>query len=174
MEIKVPTIAERKAARRSSILIENPSQPQPSFAAEIQSPQVPAPKSPVSDPQFTSNTAAPAPEGTSLSLRNTSIPASPSSLQQPFKMPETSPGRSQFSKEDLIQLARSMGLEVGPPKRIWIKHSFSITPESKEKFQERCKALGIKMQDALEEALQNWFEATQTGYSAIQRAKDKS
>lgn len=172
MEIKVPTIAERKAARRSSILVETPSQV--SFPTQTPGPQIHASVSTASTPGLATPAALSASEGPSLDSQNSPSPASPLPTQRPFKSSEPTQGRSQFSKEDLIQLARSMGLEVGPPKRIWIKHSFSITPESKEKFQERCKALGIKMQDALEEALQNWFEATQSGYSAIQKAKDKS
>jgi len=76
-----------------------------------------------------------------------------------------------MNREQLIALARGMGLELAAPKKVWIKHSFSVTPQSKNTFTEMSRALGYKMQDAMEEALSDWFAKKQTAYNAIARAK---
>jgi hypothetical protein len=76
-----------------------------------------------------------------------------------------------LDKEKLIALAKTMGLELAAPKKIWIKHSYSVTPESKEKFSKYCEILGIKMQDGLEDALNDWFKKKENEFQAIVEAK---
>ncbi len=76
-----------------------------------------------------------------------------------------------MNQDEVISLARSMGLEVKAPKRIFIKHSYSITAETKEKFQTVCRSLGIKMQDGMEEAMGLFFEKHGEKFAAVKRVK---
>lgn len=152
MEIKVPTLAERKAARRSQI------------------------QTTITQPNDTPRTIQPEPVSviqsndylTSDTLHKVRMEAP---VREHFPVNVKTSESNPLSKTDIIELARSMGLELAAPRKIWIKHSFSITPPTKEKFQEYCRALGYKMQDALEEALCDWFEKNRSDVSAIQKVK---
>lgn len=98
-------------------------------------------------------------------------PAQVPAQSQALRASSPSPVLAPLSKEALMTLAQQMGLELREPKKVWIKHSFSITPETKHKFQERCRALGLKMQDALEEVMEDWFTKTDPEFRAITQAK---
>lgn len=141
MDLNIPTLAQRKAARRS--------QPSTGETSSI---------------QVTSTVEAP--------LEEQKVSSSQSLPVEPKVTPQKAPNSSsQMDKEHLIALARSMGLEIASPKKIWIKHSYSVTPESKNTFSKYCDVLGIKMQDGLEEAFQDWFKKKDSEYKAIQDAK---
>lgn len=78
---------------------------------------------------------------------------------------------AQLGREQLAELAAAMGLEVREPKKLWIKHSYSITPEAKAKFNAVCETLGIKLQDGLDEALQDFFRKKESEFGRVTRAK---
>jgi hypothetical protein len=143
MELNVPTIAQRKAAKRSQSheVMESTNVPLQSadaiIAVEKQRLQI--------NPET-----------------NTNSPKSDPMLASTL---------SSMNREKLIEIAKSMGLEVVTPKKLWIKHSYSVTPESKEKFSKYCETLGIKMQDGLEEAFQDWFKKKELEFTAIINAK---
>ena len=142
MDLNVPTIAQRKAARRSQAS-GNETDPTTTVPGPLPEPTVPVPPPSQS---FNQN----------------------SSHLQLEKKPPVTP---KLDKESLIALARTMGLELSTPKKIWIKHSYSVTPDSKDKFSKYCDVLGIKMQDGLEEALQDWFKKKENEFKAISDAK---
>lgn len=151
MELNVPTIAQRKAARRNQ---NSQSPSQESSPASLIPEQI-------ENPSYIAQTQENKPAG-SLKLENASdVPLSAEAM-----VPET-----HIDKDTLIALARSMGLELTAKKKLWIKHSYSVTPESKEKFTNYCDVLGIKMQDGLEEAFQDWFKKKEVEFQAVSNAK---
>lgn len=178
MDIKIPTLAERKAARRAQVsapvanskgsdpsetpaqtsTLANSSLPKETQTTPSESHLPPSPASPVlPSSSWQDKVASPVPVEVWGGM--------PSRLDSDKSDPPVVPG---IGKEELLAIAKSMGLELAAPKRIWIKHSFSITPESKETFQERCRALGLKMQDAMEEAMNDWFRKTEASYRGVQ------
>lgn len=150
MDLNIPNIAQRKAAKRSQ------STPVDDPLTSLALPKPPLTQEPFSDP-------------VSQSDLRTDAPPQPESLSAG---PPRVPSEIILNKENLIALARKMGLELTAPKKIWIKHSYSVTPESKEKFSKYCDVLGIKMQDGLEEALQDWFKKGEVEFKAISHAKN--
>lgn len=166
MDLNVPTIAQRKAARRSQL---NPSDSSTPTLAQ----QTPATEAPQQD-----NTASPSilPEPTAthpVSGNSLTPPVHSNSNFDSFPAPHAEVSKNvQLDKDALIALARSMGLELASPKKIWIKHSYSVTPETKQKFSDYCDVLGIKMQDGLEEAFQEWFKKKESEFKAVSDAKN--
>lgn len=140
MELNVPTIAQRKAARRSQVL--------------------------TTDSATTAPTTEPLQQPPPVETQSALPETKPESSTPPIIRSEVP-----IDKESLLALAKSMGLELAVPKKIWIKHSYSVTPESKEKFSKYCETLGIKMQDGLEDALQDWFTKKQSEFSAVSQVK---
>lgn len=69
-------------------------------------------------------------------------------------------------KEVLIELARKKGLSL-EQKKIWVKHSYTVTPDDRIKFKEYCRVLGYKMQDAMEEALSDFFKKHESRYNKL-------
>jgi hypothetical protein len=166
MDLTVPTIAQRKAARRSQVT-----------APESTSQHIPTTGSQTSDESFTAPVISSQHTSSASTVNlNTSALSTVTQVQTSTVKTEgpsaESTDSSKIDKETLIALARSLGLEVTAPKKIWIKHSYSVTPESKEKFANYCDVLGIKMQDGLEEAFQDWFKKKEVEFKAIHEAKN--
>ena len=155
MELGMQTIAQRKAARRSSLLQNDP--PQAIAQNEIR---------PQAAPEEIIIEKTPEPRTSAIEPSMATAPSKP-------RIKALSTAGTAFNKETLLAMAKTMGLELTAAKKIWIKHSFSITPETKECFQKRCNALGFKMQDAMEEALQDWFKKHEDEYQAITEARNK-
>ena len=78
-----------------------------------------------------------------------------------------------LSAQDIINLAAKHGLTLQAPKREFIKHTYSVTTDSKALFKKYCDTLGINMQDAMEEALQGFFKKHALEYTRIKEAKNK-
>ncbi len=76
-----------------------------------------------------------------------------------------------LNKETLIKMAKELGLDIRE-KKVWIKHSYTVTPNDKEEFKTRCEVMGVKMQDAMEEALHDWFKKTQKRYDASLQTRE--
>jgi len=159
MELNVPTIAQRKAARRNqsssqeSIVVDQNTR----IADSVES----LSSGTITTPSDQLITKEASPEVTLSTAENMTPKLSSENIQP------------KIDRNTLIALARSMGLELSAPKRIWIKHSYSVTPESKETFSHYCEVLGFKMQDGLEEAFQDWFKKKESEYQAINSAKNK-
>lgn len=79
---------------------------------------------------------------------------------------------SPVSKDELMKMARSMGLELSPPKIDYVRQTFAIRPEHKDMIPEYTKALGMKTQDFIGEALDMIFEKYQAQFESVKRAKD--
>jgi hypothetical protein len=153
MELNVPTIAQRKAARRNQSLVTETTSQSSDKSTEIMQ------ESPAQIlPEQTSSKAVQYTGTTEVEV----LPER--QIQSPIS-------DIKIDKETLFAIARSMGLELKAPKKIWIKHSYSVTPESKQKFADYCDVLGIKMQDGLEEALQEWFLKKEAEFKAVSKAK---
>jgi hypothetical protein len=149
MDINVPTIAQRKAARRSQL----PALDTGTSATSVVPPQTASPTE-------------------TLPVSNSDESSAPVSKPTPHLNTQANPKTEvSLDKESLIALARTMGLELTAPKKIWIKHSYSVTPESKEKFSKYCEVLGVKMQDALEESFQDWFKKREAEFRAVSDVK---
>lgn len=179
MEIEVQSLAQRKAARKKQWLLQ-PEQPAPGSAPGIPvqtQPVQPAKESTSAETGSFSQTLPVAKDQISTEAKVELADApyfEPKTLQnlQPAAAAISQSRVSQeLDRDSLIALAQKLGLELREPKKIWIKHSFSITPQTKEEFQNRCRALGYKMQDALEEIMQDWFKKTESEFQAIHHAK---
>lgn len=70
-----------------------------------------------------------------------------------------------MDKKALIELARRAGLEF-VDKRVFIKHSYSITVDNRDKFKSYCTVLGKKMQDELHEMMEKYFQDNRAEYEA--------
>jgi hypothetical protein len=164
MELNVPTIAQRKAARRSQI----------ASGAESSTAQGPSlSEHPAQTTQQVSGASEQSPNTVTASPDTSILRSTTDNVPKQNVSTTPSPQISDYplDKDSLIAIARSMGLELAAPKKIWIKHSYSVTPESKEKFSKYCEVLGIKMQDGLEEALVDWFKKRENEFRAVSEAK---
>lgn len=190
MDLGMQTIAQRKAARKSSLLQSEPAQAAPSAnapiadilptlqaaPAEIVIEKTPEPGAyrPPASHRTEAMTSAHEPAGFAPRPNEAQTSAqSPVPAASKPRIKALSTAGTAFNKETLLAMAKTMGLELAAAKKIWIKHSFSITPETKEGFQKRCHALGFKMQDAMEEALLDWFSKHEHEYQAITEAKSR-
>lgn len=78
-----------------------------------------------------------------------------------------------LSASEILELAAKHGLKLQAPKKEFVKHTYSVTTESKALFKKYCDVLGLNMQDAMEEALQEFFKKHALEYSRVKEAKNK-
>ena len=101
------------------------------------------------------------------------VPFENSELEEPIQSHQSN-FMGNIDRNQLLAMAKSMGLELRPEKKVWIKHSYSVTQESKEKFSNYCDTLGRKMQDALDEAFNDWFKKNKSEFEAITKREEIS
>jgi hypothetical protein len=77
-----------------------------------------------------------------------------------------------LSAQDILELAAKHGLKLQSPKKEYVKHTYSVTVESKALFKKYCDVLGINMQDAMEEAMQDFFKKHGLEYTRVKQAKN--
>lgn len=77
-----------------------------------------------------------------------------------------------MTSQEILELAAKHGLKLQAPKKEFVKHTYSVTTESKALFKKYCDVLGINMQDAMEEALQNFFKKHALEYTRVKEAKN--
>jgi hypothetical protein len=95
-------------------------------------------------------------------------PIAPSSIAAPMGK-----GRSsELSASDILELARKHGLTLQAPKKEYVKHTYSVTVDSKALFKKYCDTLGVNMQDAMEEAMQDFFKKHAIEYTRVKQAKN--
>ena len=80
---------------------------------------------------------------------------------------------NKLKKEDLEEIAKKLGYKL-INKRTYIKHSFSITEDHLDLFRSYCHGLDFKMQEALHEALEDWFNKYSNDYKDIIETKRRS
>ncbi len=134
MEIGFQTLAQRKAAKKSTV------------SASVERDSLPA----VSE--VVNHTVDSKPV---LSVGETPVLVAPQ------------PPTSTMTKEDIIKLAQLHGLKFEGQKKTFVKHTYSVVLESKDLFKKYCDTLGVNMQDAMEEALQDFFKKHALEYSRV-------
>lgn len=73
--------------------------------------------------------------------------------------PATSSLNQNLSKQELIDLAKSMGLELAKPKVKWAKHSFEFREETLLTFKKMVRQLGYaSIKEATEEMMDEWSQ----------------
>ena len=87
--------------------------------------------------------------------------------------PPVSASQPALSASEILELAAKHGLKLQAPKKEFVKHTYSVTTESKALFKKYCDVLGLNMQDAMEEALQMFFKKNALEYSRVKEAKNK-
>ena len=78
-----------------------------------------------------------------------------------------------LSKDQIIALAQKHGLKFEGMKKEFVKHTYSVTLDSKNLFKKYCDVLGLNMQDAMDEALQDFFKKHSLEYKKVSEAKRK-
>ena len=76
-----------------------------------------------------------------------------------------------LSKDQIIMLAQKHGLKFEGMKKEFVKHTYSVTLDSKTLFKKYCDTLGLNMQDAMDEALQDFFKKHALEYNRVKEAK---
>ena len=71
-----------------------------------------------------------------------------------------------------MMLAAKHGLKLQAPKKEFVKHTYSVTTDSKALFKKYCDTLGYNMQDAMEESLLDFFKKHALEYSRVKEAKN--
>lgn len=69
------------------------------------------------------------------------------------------------SKDDIIALARSLGLEIQKPRVKWAKHSFEYHEDTLNQFKQMIRQLGYaSIKEATQEMMQEWINKRQAEY----------
>ncbi len=76
-----------------------------------------------------------------------------------------------LSRDQIILLAQKHGLKFEGMKKEFVKHTYSVTLDSKTLFKKYCDTLGLNMQDAMDEALQDFFKKHALEYNRVKEAK---
>ena len=82
------------------------------------------------------------------------------------KSANSSQSNPDVSVEKLREMAKSLGVEISL-KRNWTKHTYTVTQENKILFDKYCSALDLKIQDAMEEAMSDWFKKHKKEYDEV-------
>jgi hypothetical protein len=77
-----------------------------------------------------------------------------------------------LSAAEILELAAKHGLVLQAPKKEFTKHTYSVTVDSKNLFKKYCDVLGMSMQDAMEESMQDFFKKHALEYSRIKSVKN--
>lgn len=78
-----------------------------------------------------------------------------------------------LSKEEILNLAKLHGLKFESQKKIYIKHTYAVTEEAKATFKQYCDHLGFSLQDAMSEALEDFFKKYKVEYLKVKEAKKR-
>jgi len=73
---------------------------------------------------------------------------------------QKAPEQPKFDKITILRMAQEAGLQLAIPRKEYVKHSYSVTVATREKFKERCRILGKTMADGFEEAMEDFFRKT--------------
>ena len=71
--------------------------------------------------------------------------------------------------ENLKAMAERLGFVIKKPRTEFIKHTYSVTPENKEKMKKYCDSLGFSLQDAMAEAMELFFDKHKDDFQAVTR-----
>ena len=107
-----------------------------------------------------------------IELRNDLETAQTSALVAPTISDRTVPSADVgLSKDQIILLAQKHGLKFEGMKKEFVKHTYSVTLDAKTLFKKYCDTLGLNMQDAMDEALQDFFKKHALEYNRVKEAK---
>ena len=75
-----------------------------------------------------------------------------------------------LTTEQVLAWAKANGMKIEAPKRVYNRHTVSMTDEHKKMLKQYAHALGTFEQDALHEALEDFFQKHQETHNYAQRA----
>ena len=78
---------------------------------------------------------------------------------------------TEISDEELSRLASLRGLKLAPARPQYVKHTYSVQPNTKSLFKSYNDVLGTNLQDTFEEALQLFFAKHKESYDRVTKAK---
>ena len=76
---------------------------------------------------------------------------------QPVSEPVQISNPVSFDRDTLIAMAAKAGLVLAKPKKEYVKHSYSVTSETRDRFKKHCKQIDKTMAEAFEEALTEYI-----------------
>ena len=169
MEVNYQTLAQRKAAKRSQMETHNTG----NSTSQTESVHF------VSNEMHVPNVTLPAAVTTvQAAIQTAQEVVAPQAIASPPAAAHTIEARpsqpnGSLSKDDIIKLAQSHGLKFEGARREFVKHTYSVTLESKALFKKYCDTLGYNMQDAMEESLQDFFKKHGLEYARVRSALNK-
>lgn len=163
--MEVMTLAQRKAAKLSKLTSQDAKEPGPS----IQNVTVDEAIKMVSEPTMPVQAASA--QATSAQAPSTQTVSAPTVKAEstPEKMSQAQTGS--LTAAQILELAAKHGLKLQAPKKEYVKHTYSVTVDSKALFKKYCDVLGFSMQDAMEEAMQDFFKKHALEYTRVKQAK---